>query len=191
MLWLRAAMGNYRPDEIAMPYHWRYVWSVHSDVAYGDSTCSHWPVSPSLSLHCSYTLHSHAPAHPRTSPPFVSCEQLTYEEYRSPHHQSILIMLASFVYLFARWCPPPPARFSRGLSLFHLRLTPARCSVTAGCVQRALLGHPGGWRRLWWSCLLGPLHSEGIRSSDLGRYGAWSCSNVELDADGVEHTAGS
>jgi hypothetical protein len=42
MLWLRAALGNYRPDEIALAYHWRYAWSVHSDVAYGDSTCSHW-----------------------------------------------------------------------------------------------------------------------------------------------------
>lgn len=42
MNWLRAAMSNYRPDEIALTYHWRYAWSVHSDVQYGDSTCSHW-----------------------------------------------------------------------------------------------------------------------------------------------------
>eukprot|EP00040_Diaphanoeca_grandis_P030591 m.181026 g.181026 ORF g.181026 m.181026 type:complete len:847 (+) comp32047_c0_seq1:104-2644(+) len=41
-LWLRAAMANYRPDEIAMTYHWRYAWSVHSDVQYGDSICTHW-----------------------------------------------------------------------------------------------------------------------------------------------------
>jgi hypothetical protein len=80
MLWLRAAMGNYRPDEIAMPYHWRYVWSVHSDVAYGDSTCSHWPVCPSLSRFTALT-HSIC-THLRTRvllPLFVSCEQLTYE----------------------------------------------------------------------------------------------------------------
>ena len=40
MTWLRATMANFRPDNIAMDYHWRYAESVHTDVAYGDSHCS-------------------------------------------------------------------------------------------------------------------------------------------------------
>jgi len=42
-LWARATMGNYRPDEIAMSYSWRYCESVHSEVAYGDSQCKSFP----------------------------------------------------------------------------------------------------------------------------------------------------
>eukprot|EP01050_Picozoa_sp_SAG11_P010311 SAG11_NODE_1026_length_6141_cov_13.737008_5_plen_828_part_00 len=38
-LWLRETMANFRPDNIAMSYHWRYAESVHTDVAYGDSHC--------------------------------------------------------------------------------------------------------------------------------------------------------
>jgi hypothetical protein len=43
LLWLRTSIGNYRPDLIAMTYHWRYVETVHTDVAYGDSQCSTFP----------------------------------------------------------------------------------------------------------------------------------------------------
>ena len=39
MDWLRATMADFRPDNIAMDYHWRYAESVHTDVAYGDSHC--------------------------------------------------------------------------------------------------------------------------------------------------------
>jgi hypothetical protein len=39
MTWVRATMANFRPDNIAMSYHWRYIESVHTDVAYGDSSC--------------------------------------------------------------------------------------------------------------------------------------------------------
>lgn len=38
-LWLRKTMANFRPDNIATSYHWRYAESVHTDVAYGDSHC--------------------------------------------------------------------------------------------------------------------------------------------------------
>ena len=34
LVWVRATLGNYRPDEIAMSYHWRYAETVHSDVQY-------------------------------------------------------------------------------------------------------------------------------------------------------------
>jgi len=40
MTWLRTSMMNFRPDDIAIGYHWRYAESVHSDVAYGDSHCN-------------------------------------------------------------------------------------------------------------------------------------------------------
>lgn len=40
MAWVRASMPNFRPDDIAMDYHWRYAESVHTDVAYGDSHCA-------------------------------------------------------------------------------------------------------------------------------------------------------
>eukprot|EP01051_Picozoa_sp_SAG22_P001133 SAG22_NODE_41_length_25488_cov_6.133719_8_plen_358_part_00 len=40
MIWLRATMGNFRPDNIATDYHWRYAESVHTEVAYGDSHCA-------------------------------------------------------------------------------------------------------------------------------------------------------
>ena len=40
ILWLRATMANFRPDNIAMSYHWRYAESVHTDVAYGDCTAN-------------------------------------------------------------------------------------------------------------------------------------------------------
>ena len=39
-LWLRKSMASFRPDNIATAYHWRYAESVHTDVAYGDSSCS-------------------------------------------------------------------------------------------------------------------------------------------------------
>jgi len=39
MTWVRATMANFRPDNIAMDYHWRYIESVHTEVAYGDSSC--------------------------------------------------------------------------------------------------------------------------------------------------------
>eukprot|EP00729_Bicosta_minor_P005642 gene5642-15534_t len=39
MTWVRATMANVRPDNIAMDYHWRYIESVHTEVAYGDSSC--------------------------------------------------------------------------------------------------------------------------------------------------------
>jgi hypothetical protein len=39
MTWLRGTMASFRPDNIAMSYHWRYAESVHTDVAYGDSHC--------------------------------------------------------------------------------------------------------------------------------------------------------
>ena len=39
MVWVRATLANFRPDDIAMDYHWRYIESVHTDVAYGDSSC--------------------------------------------------------------------------------------------------------------------------------------------------------
>ena len=38
-LWLRSTMASFRPDNIGMDYHWRYAESVHTDVAYGDSSC--------------------------------------------------------------------------------------------------------------------------------------------------------
>ena len=40
MIWVRESMPNFRPDDIAMDYHWRYAESVHTDVAYGDSHCA-------------------------------------------------------------------------------------------------------------------------------------------------------
>jgi hypothetical protein len=40
LTWLRPSMANFRPDDIAMDYHWRYAESVHTDVAYGDSHCA-------------------------------------------------------------------------------------------------------------------------------------------------------
>jgi hypothetical protein len=39
-LWLRETMASFRPDDIATSYHWRYAESVHTDVAYGDSSCA-------------------------------------------------------------------------------------------------------------------------------------------------------
>eukprot|EP00041_Stephanoeca_diplocostata_P039880 m.1638057 g.1638057 ORF g.1638057 m.1638057 type:complete len:755 (-) comp26715_c0_seq1:263-2527(-) len=41
--WLRKTLGNFRPDLIAMTYHWRYAESVHTEVAYGDSHCPEFP----------------------------------------------------------------------------------------------------------------------------------------------------
>ena len=38
-LWLRKSMASFRPDNIGQSYHWRYAESVHTDVAYGDSSC--------------------------------------------------------------------------------------------------------------------------------------------------------
>lgn len=43
MEWLRVTLGNFRPDEISMSYHWRYAESVHTEVAYGDSQCGTFP----------------------------------------------------------------------------------------------------------------------------------------------------
>lgn len=43
LLWLRTTMGNYRPENIAMDYSWRYAEAVHTDVAYGDPQCSELP----------------------------------------------------------------------------------------------------------------------------------------------------
>jgi hypothetical protein len=40
MVWLRSTMANFRPDNIAIDYHWRYAESVHTEVAYGDSHCN-------------------------------------------------------------------------------------------------------------------------------------------------------
>ena len=39
LVWLRATLMSYRPEDIAIDYHWRYAESVHTDVMYGDSTC--------------------------------------------------------------------------------------------------------------------------------------------------------
>jgi hypothetical protein len=38
--WVRETMANFRPDNIATDYQWRYAESVHTDVAYGDSHCA-------------------------------------------------------------------------------------------------------------------------------------------------------
>ena len=43
LVWVRTTLANYRPDEIAMGYHWRYCETVHSDVEYGDSQCGSFP----------------------------------------------------------------------------------------------------------------------------------------------------
>ena len=43
LVWVRATLANYRPDEIAMSYNWRYAESVHTDVQYGDSQCGTFP----------------------------------------------------------------------------------------------------------------------------------------------------
>ena len=40
--WIRSTIGTYRPENIAMPYHWRYASSVSSDIAYGDPMCKKW-----------------------------------------------------------------------------------------------------------------------------------------------------
>jgi len=40
--WIRSSMGIYRPENIAMSYHWRYASSVSTDVAYGDPMCAKW-----------------------------------------------------------------------------------------------------------------------------------------------------
>ena len=42
LAWIRASMGIYRPENIAMSYHWRYARSVSTDVAYGDPMCAKW-----------------------------------------------------------------------------------------------------------------------------------------------------
>jgi hypothetical protein len=43
MEWFRKSIGNFRPDTIAMSYHWRYAETVHTEVAYGDSQCPSFP----------------------------------------------------------------------------------------------------------------------------------------------------
>jgi hypothetical protein len=39
LTWLRSTLMNFRPDDIAIDYHNRYIESVHTEVAYGDSHC--------------------------------------------------------------------------------------------------------------------------------------------------------
>jgi len=41
--WLRESMAVYRPDHIAMDYHWRYAEAVRTEVAYGDPQCANMP----------------------------------------------------------------------------------------------------------------------------------------------------
>jgi len=39
LVWLRSTLMSFRPDDIAIDYHDRYMESVHTEVAYGDSSC--------------------------------------------------------------------------------------------------------------------------------------------------------
>jgi hypothetical protein len=39
LTWLRPTLMSFRPDDIAIDYHNRYIESVHTEVAYGDSQC--------------------------------------------------------------------------------------------------------------------------------------------------------
>ncbi len=43
LVWMRTTMANFRPDNIARDYTWRYAEAVHTDVAYGHPACDTMP----------------------------------------------------------------------------------------------------------------------------------------------------